>query len=74
MGMSEAAGDHVTLFSSWIPKRIICPNTSSLITALSKGRTLLGDCEFPLCASRRPGRSPVCFHSPGWVSQPHHAF
>lgn len=43
MGMSEAAGDHITLISNWTPKRTICPNTSSLIIALSKGRTLLGD-------------------------------
>lgn len=47
MGMSEAAGDHVTLISSWIPKRTFCPNISSLIIALSKGKTPLGDCEFP---------------------------
>lgn len=74
MGMSEAAGDHITLISNWTPKRTICPNTSSLIIALSKGRTLLGDCDFPfvllqelggvLCASIRLNRG----HSP------HHAF
>lgn len=47
METSEAAGDHITLISNWIPKKTICPNTNSLIIALSKGRTLLGDCEFP---------------------------
>lgn len=51
MGMSEAAGDRVTSICSWIPKRpkhrCFCPNTVSLIIALGKGRTLLGDCEFP---------------------------
>lgn len=47
METSEAAGDYITLISNWIPKKTICPNTNSLIIALSKGRSLLGDCEFP---------------------------
>lgn len=58
MGMSEAAGDHITLISNWTPKRTICPNTSSLIIALSKGRTLLGDCDFPFVLLQELGGVP----------------
>lgn len=58
MGMSEAAGDHVTLISSWIPKKTICPNISSVIIALSKGRTPLGDCKFPSVLLKELGGVP----------------
>lgn len=47
MEVSEAADDPITLVSNWIPKGTICPNTSSLVVASSKGKTPLGCCEFP---------------------------